>query len=227
MTTVVLPVLSCIIALTAFGIGARSLFRKGQPLYFQILICAIGCNALGALANIVTVLWGSNNNIITFIPGLFSHLGCVAFFVTANVGALNMIISEETDRKASLIAFAAPVVYMAILILTVWLILPDQPLSAIITLICLLPGAVSVYHNLRHLLSKEDAMGFLRCIRICDILTLIFLMLSLLSLLLNGLYGNTVFAYAVDCGASLSSLALAVASGKEAEQWKTSISSFS
>ena len=154
-------------------------------------------------------------------------MGCVAFFVTANVEALNMMVSEEIDHKASLIAFAAPVVYMAVLIPTVWLILPDQTLSAILMFICLSPGAVSVYHNLRHLLSKEDAIGFLRCIRICDILTLVFILLLLLSLLFYGFYGNTTLAYALECGASLSSLALAVVSGKEAEQWKTSISSFS
>ena len=211
-------VLAGIIATAVFLYGAIHLFQRGMPLYFQIIICAVGCFALGQFANLVSILCGDTGTVTEFSTSSFCYFGAGMSMLTANTGALDKSIVRPS-RRADIIALAAPVLYFALLVPLLAMMIPADPFFGVACMIFLAPSGVNCYFNLRHLLSEPDEGGILKRIRLTDIFTLIFAFLSFFALFayryeIELMYNITEIVTAVILSAST------FVAVKEAKSWK-------
>ena len=216
-----LTFLSCIVAIAAFLYGALKLFRKGVPLYFQILVCIAGCSALYELSNIITFFCDIYSDITYFTVGLFASFGAISFQVCANVGALNRVVKEGATRKSYLLALISPAVYIALHIGLIVMTMPSDPILGVMISLFMIPGIICCYLNMVHLLSKPDEMGFLLCIRGCDIWSLIGLFLAVISSLSYYVFDETsIVPYFSELIFTLGVFALVIAAERGAKAWK-------
>ena len=213
-------ILTCILAVAAFVIGALRFFRKGQPLYFMILICATGCFAVGLVANLVYALCNGFIQTTDFTISVFSYLGGGAFILTANLGALDRSVYAKTSRKRAILSLAAPVLYLVLVVLFAVVIMPADLLYGIVSVLFLLPNVVNAYCNFRHLLTPPDENGILSGIRGVDIFSLLFCILSVLCLLFYGLGNNTLPCDLTELGAALASFAIVISAIRGVKKWK-------
>mgnify|MGYP003295186050 CR=1 FL=1 len=105
---IAMELLSTIILLFAFFYGAIKLWRKGKPLYFQIIICAIGCFALFHLS--VIVMAYCNVNETYFNDSFFGILGCYMLLLCANSGAIDKVVCEKPKKKVVLLSVIASLI---------------------------------------------------------------------------------------------------------------------
>lgn len=217
---IILTLLPAVIMTAAFIYGAVRLFRKGIPFYFQILVCAVGSYALGEIANFVVLYCGGYNEATMFTAGTISYLGNVCFLVCANIGAINRVVNENVTKTASVLALTAPAVFLGMIFKIVTLMMPVDRFSAVTVLLFLSPGAICCYYNLRHLLTKPDAMNFLVGIRGCDISSLLLLLSSALSLLSYWLMPESPLSYIFELLAAVLTFVLVIFSEKGAKAWK-------
>ena len=216
---VIIMVLACLISIAAFLFGVFKLFHKGKPFYFQLLVCAVGCYALGLVEfAVVDTCFPYGGSVIDF-PASIAYVGCIAFLITANVFELKHSFKDSYNWKASVPALIAPVVYIAIIVWITVLTIPTDPAYGIAMLLYT-PGAFCCYKNLKHLLSPPDDIGILQSIRGCDICTLIFILSANVYSLLYLIFDSWAYL-AVALFTSISSFVLVLYAVKGAETWET------
>lgn len=215
----IFDILSVVFSVVAFIIGTLYLFNKGKPLYFQLLICAVGCFALGQIANLISYFCGWHNENTVFSTSEFCYFGIAAFTLTANVGVLDKSIYKELSKKMAGMALITPAIYLALLLFFVISAVSSDPLYGIANLIILSPSVVCCYHNQRHLLTKPDEKGILRSIRATDIISIAFAFTSLICLLLYW-YEFSLLSDITEVAISLIAFSLVIASIKGAKSWK-------
>ena len=186
---------SFLIAAFAFGFGAARLFRRGKPMYLQLLVAASGCFALQQLSYTVNMWCGVRETVSIGMLGIF---GCNFFLLSANYGTLDRIVDEGRDiERVRLRAAIAPVV-MAVLTVFAFLAWREKDMfCAVAWVVMLLPALPASYFDLKHVLLPTDPFGLLRATRPCNIAALLF---------------YTVTAAYVICSASAESAAVGVLS---------------
>lgn len=164
-----------LIANAAFLRGCFVFFRRGKPLYFQLLVCAAGCCGLAALSAVVNTLCGAVQE--GFHISLLGLLGCCFFLLSANYGQMDGVVDDGSadNRKARWLALLAPGVLAGALVLL--LVRGTVPVYTAVFCLSALPAA---YYNLKHLLLPVDELGFLRATRLCNGCSLLFCGWSLL-----------------------------------------------
>ena len=216
---VIMMVSGCLISVAAFLFGVFKLFRKGKPLYFQLLVCAVGCYALGLVEfAVVDTCFPDGGSVIDF-PASIAYVGCIAFLITANVFELKHVLKEKYNRKASVPALVAPIVYISLIVWIIVLTISSDPVYGIAMLLYI-PGALTCYHNLKHLLLPPDDKGILKSIRGCDIWTLV-LIFSANTYSLLYLISDSLAYLIVALFASIASFLLVIYAVKGAKTWET------
>ena len=212
-------ILSLLIAVFAFGVGAGKLFKKGTPMYWQLYICAAGCFALRQLSETVNFLCGLRGNISVGMLGIF---GCNFFLLSANYGTLDKVVDDggAENKPARLYALAAPVIMAALTVPVFFAWRKSDAVCGALWLLVLLPVLPASYFHMKHLLMPLDAFELLRATRGCNLLSLGFYLLSVLYAVFCG-RGNTAPAGGVSVLLSVSMLLLVGAANKGAKKWKT------
>ncbi len=217
MIDLYIVLIASLISAGAFVAGIYKLFRKRKPLYFQLLICAVGCLALEQLF-IVVAIWCNvfNPDINLGMLGLF---GCNFFLLSANYGQLDSIIDDGTGTGfAKKTAFIAPVIIAGALGVIFFLIFNGSAKSALMFIVMLIPACPASYFNLKHLLMPIDDFGFLKATRKCNVSALAFYILSIIYV--YGIAsGKTELQGAAAVMMSMSMLSISVFAIKGAEQW--------
>ena len=212
-------ILSLLIAVFAFGVGAGKLFKKGTPLYWQLYICAAGCFALRQLSETVNFLCGIQGHIGVGMLGVF---GCNFFLLSANYGTLDKVVDDggAENKPARRLALIAPAVLAALTALVFFAWRKNDPLCGALWLLVLLPMLPASYFNMKHLLLPLDAFELLRATRGCNLLSLGFYLLSALYAVFCGLT-KPAAAGVTSVLLSVSVLFLADTAIKGAKKWKT------
>ena len=212
-------VLSLLIAVFAFGVGAGNLFKKGTPMYWQLYICAAGCFALRQLSETVNFLCGIQGNISVGMLGIF---GCNFFLLSANYGTLDKVVDDggAENKPARKLALLAPVVTAALIASVFFAWRKNDLVCGVLWLAVLLPMLPASYFNLKHLRMPLDAFELLRATRPCNLAALGFYLLSAFYAVFRAL-GKTSAAGVISVLLSVSMLWLVCAAVKGREKWKT------
>ena len=217
--------LDIICSLTAFAVagfafvfGAINLFSKKKPLYFQLLIYAVGCFALQLLSDCV-LLW-CGNALRAVSVGTLGILGCNFFLLSANYGQLDSIVDDggKQNKPAKIAAIISPISLAVLGVLAFAIRSSMDTFGAIVWAVVLLPALPASYYNTKHLIMPMDDFGFLRATRPCNIAALVFYLCSTLyaiTLALDIAVLYDIFTVAM----SLSVLAIALVGVKGAEKW--------
>ncbi len=209
-------IISFFVAACAFAYGAVKLFKKGKPMYFQLLICAAGCYALEELSTIVNYLCGGFEEPVTI--GLLGIFGCNFFLLSANYGQLDRIVDDgsSVNNRAKRIALIAPFIFILITAAIFLSRMRENIFSAVVFSFIMLPAIPASYFNLKHLIMPIDDFGFLRSTNPCNISALIFYLLMAVHILFMS--SETEFDI-TSILLSLSVLNTVICSEKGAKKW--------
>ena len=169
-----------IVMLCAFFYGAINLWRKGKPLYFQIIICAIGCVALYQLSVIVMTFCDVNETY--FNNSFFGYLGCNFFMFCANRGALEKMFDKPKTGYIVISALAG-VAMFALTIFVDFLYFGAARAVFFLYIVMQIPACFVVYYNVKHLFTPKDDLGLIKGIRMTDVFTLAFNVFSVIDLI--------------------------------------------
>lgn len=211
-----LSIAAFLIAAAAFIYGAINLFKKGKPLYFQILICAVGCYAIEELFSIIVIICGKFEEPINI--GTLGIFGLCLFLLSANYGQLDKIVDDGKDKKARLLALIAPLFIIALQIYLFVLLKDGSVFSMIVLTIINIPSIPASYFNLKHLLLKNDDFGFLKATRWCNIMALTYYVFSLAFIIVFS-FGNNFATALASVITVFPILGLAIAAKKGADLW--------
>ncbi|MBQ0084490.1 MAG: hypothetical protein KBS52_06995 [Clostridiales bacterium] len=210
-------IVSFAIAAFAFGFGAAKLFKKGKPLYLQILVCAAGCFAIEQMSLFVNIWCNIQENVSINMLGVF---GCNLFLLSANLGAIDKIVTEgKTDKKIQLLSLIAPVVTGGLAVATFFVWKKYDMFFAVVGAAVLLPAVPASYYNLKHILLPIDSNGFLRATKPCNIFALVFYLLNGIVAAL-AVYGDLVLDGILSVVMSVSVLLLVIFAVRGAKQWE-------
>ena len=209
-----LAILSELILLFGFFYGAVKLWKKGKPLYFQIIIAAIGCYALYQLLAIVMTFCDINE--LYFNDGIFGLAGCYLLLFCANRGSLDRLFDKPKTKYIVLSALAG-IVFLILCFVVATLYFGSFEHTYIIFIVAHLPACFVVYFNVKHLFTPEDPLGMIKGLRLTDICSLSFCVICLLDI---AAWTNVeVISGVADVILSLAALALAFSAIKGAEKW--------
>ncbi len=213
-----------VISVAAFVFGSVLLFRKGKPLYFQLIIAAVGCSMLAELNRLAYVYCGNFDG--RAVVGTIAVLGSVLFLLSANLDQLDGLVDGGTvGVKTKLAACIAPLVFAAGAAAIVYFCKGDL-LAKIVTAVALLPALPASYLNLKHLLMNEDEIGFLRATKGTNIAALGYYASVYAAMLLSP-SGIGVLSGAPCLLITAATAALALCAERGAKIWTTSMYEFS
>lgn len=211
----ILEIIAEVIFLTAFFYGAVKLWKKGKPLYFQIIICAVGCFALFHLSVIVMSFCGTNET--RFNDSFFGVFGGYMLLFCANRGALEKVVCEKTKKGVLVLSIAAATAAFALATFVGVFYYGGFSFILLIYLLVQLPAGFVVYYNVKHLLSPVDELGLLNGLRLTDICSLVFIITFIIDIACHK--NISTVSGITDLIVSLSVAALSVEAVKGAEKW--------
>lgn len=203
-----------LILLFSFFYGAIKLWKKGNPLYFQIIICAIGCTLLFNIA--VLVMTFCNVNETDFNTSIFGLFGCNLFLLCANRGALEKLF-DAPNKKCLIISIFSGVIEFAFCFVVAILYYGFSNPAFYIFLIVQLPLSFVVYFVTKRLLSPQDDLGLKKSMFLNDIFILlycVFVNLDILSGLKIGILSGIG-----ELSVALIALGLCLTCVKGAKKW--------
>lgn len=220
----VLVLISCCATAAAFIYAAVRLFRRGKPLYFQLIAAAVGCLLLSSLNRLAAVFCGSFDTLATAAP--LAVGGAALFLLSANYDQLDGIVDDGTARLyVKLSACIAPLL-LAVSGVVIVAFCAGDILMRIVTALVLLPMLPASYLNLKHLLLPADEVGFLRATRGTNLCALGFYIAVHTAMLLSP-EGIGVLSGAPCLLLTAASLALAISAERGTSVWLALISAFS
>ena len=160
--------------LAAFLVGLFRVCMKKKPLYFRLIVYAVGGFALEGIGFFVnSICTGSADYIDVSVISRFAYY---VFLISASVGALDGLLDDKSmnNKKARFLALIAPLLLGVCV--AVYYVLFSGYLGSLDTVIGCLLGAfnmVSVYYALKHLLLPPDEIGFLKATRPINIMILV------------------------------------------------------
>ena len=188
-------IITCICAFISFFYGIAKFFKPKKAIYAQMITLAAGCVAIGRLYQAVRLLTGGG---ITdeFQLGLFGVIGSLLFFFSANFGLMDSLADDGSKQyvKYRIIPVAAPAAAIALYL--IFVLLADMPTittitGAVITLFVVL----SSYYNLKHLIFPDVDYGVIKCLKMYNLLTLIYSFICIAEIIVIG--KNNEIAYLV------------------------------
>lgn len=220
----VLALISCGLTAAAFVYAAVRLFRKGKPLYFQLIAAAVGCSLLSALNRLAAVFCGSFDALATAAP--LAVIGAVLFLLSANYDQLDGLVDGGMARlRVKLAACIAPLL-LAVSGAVIVTLCTGDILMRIVTALVLFPMLPASYLNLKHLLLPVDEVGFLRATRGTNLCSLGYYIAVHAAMLLSPA-GVGVLSGAPCLLLTAATLALAISAERGSEAWLALISAFS
>lgn len=205
-----------VVMLCAFFYGAIKLWKRGKPLFFQIIICAIGCCVLYDLAVIVMTFCDVNETL--FNNSFFGLFGCYSLLFCANRGATGKLF-EKPSKKALVFAILAGVLILALSVLVAIFYFSLKDYAFYLFVLMQIPACFIVYFNVKHLLTPPDKQGFVKAMRLTDIFSLLFCVLIIADIacwinvgLLSGI-ADLITAFAM--------VGLSISAVKGAEKWNS------
>lgn len=212
---IALELISTIVLLVAFFYGAIKLWRKGKPLYFQIIICAIGCFALFHLSAIVIAY--CNIDETRFNDSFFGILGAYMLLVCANSGAIDKTVCEKPQKKVFLFSIIAGLTELALSVVVGYLYYGFNNAVFYIYVLIQIPACFVLYFNVKHLLLPIDDAKLLEGIKLTDFFSIVFILTFNFDVLSWKTFG--IISGIADLFVSIVILALSFFSVKEAEKW--------
>lgn len=222
MQAIILNLITFLISGGAFLYGIVRFYRKTTPMYFRLLVWAVGCYALKSLWGEINLLCGNQEPVNISVVGV---IGCCWFLLSANLGTLDSIVDEHgaSGRPARLIALAAPSVMLLDLLWAGYSCRGSVPVgSLILTGIGFLPVLPASYFCLKHLLLPVDTFGFLRATRLCNLFGLLICVGSYAIVLLS-LQGEASRLTVISLVQALLLVGLVYACERGRRLWKISI----
>ena len=208
----------------AFVYGALHLFKKGQPLYFQLYVMGCGCRFVERLIVFTTFICGfetANVSVGTFF-GMFT-MGM--FVVSANYGTLDGIVDDKHDarnKKARWIGMAVAAFNLAAVSVICYFYAVNVSLyTSVIILIAAAPAVVSSYFCTKHLFLPMDELGLLRATRPCNIIAVIVYAVGIVNNLIASFVGSEFALYCVRIAVYALPALLVIFAVKGAKKWKT------
>lgn len=211
------------VSMTAFIYGSLKLFQIEIPRIFRLYVYASGCYMLEELWVIVNYLLGNGVQDGLVTVRLFGFFGCLCFLLSAGAQETDKNKPEDKNRRAKIIAFAAPAVLLALYGCFVFSPVQQEPAAVIaVGLVSISPALVGSYFSLLHLLLLWNAKDALKTAKAIEILLLAFYTI-------NYLY-PIAYLYIAEKLMSLYDLVIAgmlfvlvVLCRKEASKWETHI----
>lgn len=205
-------------ALGSFIYGLNKFFKKGKPLFLQSITMAMGCHALGSIYHLCQTLT-TEEVLEGFTPAYLGRIGFFLFLITASYGQMDRIIDDGSKKikPSRYIALIAPV--CAILLYLPNGTMEDLPIETkIAVLLVWLPALVSVYYNLKHAIIPDCDFGFIKALKLYNIIAVCLGFAELLCLTAWDYLYNTQL---VICSIVFALLCVAMmhAAKKGAEKW--------
>lgn len=208
------------ISIIAFIYGLLKVYTQKAPFYFKMIISAVGCYALEELWVIVQAVCNIESNFISVrLIGVF---GCFCTFLTANARGIDKIIDDgvEKNKPAKMIAFIAPIVFVALFgIYTVMAIKSVTISYIIIPFVMFLPLILDSYYEFKHLIIPMDDLKLLKAIRPISALILFEYIISFSYLFIQ----NDIYRLSADVLSAVVMAVIVILSEKGAKKWKTLI----
>lgn len=222
MNYVCLELAAFIISAAAFMRGMYKMFRKGKPMYFQLLICSVGCCALKELWMIVNAVCGVSGILNV---GLIGNLGCFWFMLSANYGSLDSFVDDKSvsAKKTKILALIAPVFFAVCLgILVSYSLNSNSRTTVFITSACFIPALAASYYSLKHIILPIDELGFLRSTKPCNIFIIMLCIADFVELIVL-FFGNNIALSAMSVTISCLMAGLVWACERGTKIWGTLI----
>lgn len=184
-------IIICVCAFAGFIYGIVKFFKPKKAVYLQMIALAVGCVAFGRLYQVVRLLTGVDM-FNGFQLGVFGVIGSLLFLFSANFGTMDSLADDKSKKyiKYRIISFAAPVTALVLYIL--FILLTDLPesvkiASALVTLFVMHAS----YFHLKHLILPDVDFGIIKCLKLYNLLALIYTFLCLAEMIVIGL-GNEI-----------------------------------
>ena len=222
MNFICLELAAFAISAAAFIRGMYKTFRKGKPMYFQLLVCSVGCFTLKELWTIINALCGVSGIVNV---GLIGNLGCFWFMLSANYGSLDSFVDDKSasNKKQKLFALTAPAVFAVGLGILVFNSLNSNSRSnVLLPSACFIPALIASYYSFKHLILPIDELGFLRSTKLCNILIVMLCIADYIELIVL-LYGNNIAFSAMSVAISCLMAGLVFACERGTKIWGTLI----
>ena len=163
----IVPLFATLFSLTY---GFKHFFKKGKPLCTQSITMAMASHAVGSIYHLCQTLT-SEYIVDGFTPAYLGRIGFFLFLLTASYGQLDRIVDDRSPkmRRSRIVALIAPL--LAILLYIPNVIIYVVPVATkVVYAIVWIPAAISVYFNLKHSLIPDLDFGFVKAIRLYNIL---------------------------------------------------------
>lgn len=211
MNALLIESIAFAISIIAFLYGIIKINKISAPLYFKLIINAVGCYALEELWAIVNAICDFENDI--FSVRLIGIFGCFCTFLTASV---TKIIKE--DNKNNKLAFIAPLIVITLFLIYIVSTIKEKTiLHILISFTILVPLIIDSYYELKYILTKDDKEGYLKCIKPINILILIEYTITLSYLFIKTVNIELI----LDISSAVIMLLIVLTSIKGANKWKT------
>ena len=171
-------------ALFGFIYGLLRFFRKRKALYTRMIVFGIGCAMMGRLFETLQLfIHGEVYN--GFHIGVLGVVGSFLFFFTANYGQMDSLVDDGSRQfvKYRLIAILAPLVVAVMYVFYYSRVGFGE--NAIVHLIEAIVIAMASYFHLKHLVIKDVDYGIIGCIRMYNLLALIYAFLCMAEITLS------------------------------------------
>ena len=202
------------VLLFTFFFGAVKLWRKGKPLYFQIIIAAIGCYALYQLFVIVVTFCDFAETY--FNDGFFGLLGCNCFLLCANHGAVEKLF-DKPKKKYTVISILAEVLMLALSIVIAVFYFEKIQITFFLFILQQIPACLVIGYNIRHLFTPVDELGLIKGLRLTDIFSMTFCITGTLDI--AAWINPGVISGIADLVLAFVAVALMFSAVKGAEKW--------
>ena len=160
--------------LIVFLIGLFGVCLKKKPLYFRLIVYAIGGYLLEGIGFFVNALCTGAADYINV--SVISRFAYYVFLISASAGALDSFLDDKAlkNKRAQYLALIAPLLLAGSTAVYYYLFSGSLGLFDTVTG-CLLASAnaVSLYFALKHLLLPPDDLGFLKVTRPINIMILV------------------------------------------------------
>lgn len=220
----VLRLISFLVSVLSVVFGIAIVSTNKIPIYFKFMAGTALCHMLRELHIQISYICGiSNNNIIV---EMLAVIGSVLFLFSAEYGLIDKIVDDGNTKKGiKLVSCTVPIMLIFGYAEMIACGLSSHCLKMIACGLMVLPMVNASYFNMKHLIMKEDEMGFLKASRLCNVCA-IFYYFGLEVLLIAEISGIQIFSEIIHSVVSVIVLALVLAAKWGVKEWKTLISSF-
>lgn len=175
MKDFIFVILSFVLTAIAFIYGATKLYSAEKPLYYRIMIAAIGCYLLQELSSLGFYLCGGFD--IKFTTSNIGIFCCSCLIISAEV----CLWKEEGKKDCGFVPYVAPIILM---ILMIWCLIivrqNDGIIISILTCITELPMLIASFHCTRHLILARSKDNNFATTKWCAIFSLVYFALTIM-----------------------------------------------